>query len=141
MKKEVKIGEFGPIYAQFKNKPKDAILFLKKKKNGECLKALHRQETGFVDIVWGKNDENNRGYGLKHIIEKHEKEIQKLGFEVEEFIPMAFQLGTLKKTRLDFRILIENEHYRVVILTKWKERKKTLLLTSFGITQKKKSKK
>ena len=52
MKKNVqKIGQFGPIYTQFKNKPKDAIIFLKKRKNGECVKALYRQDIGYVDIV------------------------------------------------------------------------------------------
>ncbi|MCL2681878.1 MAG: hypothetical protein FWE63_00155 [Bacteroidales bacterium] len=32
MKKKLKTGEFGPIYTQFKNKPKDAIKHLKKVK-------------------------------------------------------------------------------------------------------------
>jgi hypothetical protein len=141
-KTKLKIGEFGTIYTQFKNKPKDAIIFLKKKKNGECIKALYREDIGYVDIVWGKNDpQTNKGYGLKHIIEKHGKEIKKLGFEVEDFIPTAFRLGNVKKTRLAFRILIENEQYRVILSTKWKKREKTLLLTSFGVTQKRKSKK
>jgi hypothetical protein len=142
MKTKNKIGEFGTIYTQFKNKPKDAILHLKKTKNGECIKALFREDIGYVDIVWGKNDpKTNKGYGLKHIIEKHEKEIKKLGFEIEDFIPMAFYLGQIKETREAFKILIENEQYRVVLLTQWKGRNKTLLLTSFGVTQKRKSKK
>ncbi len=140
--KTAKNGKFGPIYTQFKNKPKEAIIFLKKKKAGECVKALYRDEIGYVDIIWGENDpKTNKGYGLKHILEKHGKEIKMLGFEVENFIPMAFQLGKIKDTRESFKILIENESYRVILLTEWYGRKKTLLLTSFGITKKRKSKK
>ena len=66
---EVEIGEFGPIYRQFERKPKEAILFLKKQKNGECVDALYRDDIGYVDIVWGVGGKS--GYGLCHIIEEH----------------------------------------------------------------------
>ncbi|MDR0437900.1 MAG: hypothetical protein LBH22_06310 [Bacteroidales bacterium] len=134
------IGKFGPIYTQFKNKPKNAIKHLKKVKNGECLNALYREEIGFVDIVWGKNDENNRGYGLKHIIEKHEKEFkkfQKSDVKIEDLIPFIFEFGTIKEEREQFKIIINNERYRIVLLTKWYGRKKALLLTSYVFKEKK----
>ena len=48
-----------PKYNQFENKPKEAIKHLLKVKKGDCLKALYREDIGHIDIVWGKNDENN----------------------------------------------------------------------------------
>jgi mRNA-degrading endonuclease RelE of RelBE toxin-antitoxin system len=139
-KRTFKVGEFGTIYPQFKNKPKEAILFLKKKKSGECIKALYREEIGYVDIVWGENDENNLGYGLKHIIEKHGNQIRKFGYEVEDFIPFAFQFGKIQPQKEKYKIRIANDSYMVVLLTEWKDKNKTLLLTSFTL-KKKKSKK
>ncbi|MCL2681930.1 MAG: hypothetical protein FWE63_00425 [Bacteroidales bacterium] len=136
-RKITKTGEFGSIYTKFENKPKNAIKHLKKKKTGECVKALYREDIGYVDIVWGENNsETNSGYGLKHIIEKHGKEIKYIGFEVEEFIPMAFKMGGVKKAKESYKILIENDLYRIVLLTEWKGRKKTLLLTAFDLTPK-----
>ncbi|MDR0437238.1 MAG: hypothetical protein LBH22_02925 [Bacteroidales bacterium] len=138
MKKKLKVGEFGAIYTQFKNKPKEAILFLKKKKDGECVKALYRKDFGYVDIVWGENDpKTNRGYGLKHIIEKHGKEFHSVGSSVEEFIPLAFQLGSIRELKEERKIIIENPLYRVVILTAWKKRlNKNLLLTAYIVIKK-----
>ena len=52
--KEIETGEFGPIYRQFEKKPKEAIKFLRKMKDGECIAALHRNDIGDIDIVWGK---------------------------------------------------------------------------------------
>jgi len=67
-------GDFGTIYTQFKGKPNEAIKHLLKVKNGECVAALYRSDIGDIDIVWGENDIKNKGFGLKHIYEKHNKE-------------------------------------------------------------------
>jgi len=45
------IGEFGPIYTQFENKPKDAIKHLMKVKTGDCINAYHHEEIGWIDIT------------------------------------------------------------------------------------------
>ena len=67
-------GEFGRIYRQFKRKPKQAIKHLIRVKQGEAVSAMFRSDIGFIDIVWGENDPvTNKGFGLKHIIEKHGK--------------------------------------------------------------------
>ena len=93
---EMKIGEFGPIYSQFKGKPKQAIKHLKKVRKGEALKVFYRDEIGFVDLVWGENDpKSNKGFGLKHIIEKHSKEIARLGFEVEDFLIFSWVMTSV----------------------------------------------
>ncbi|GHU85395.1 hypothetical protein FACS1894153_0530 [Bacteroidia bacterium] len=138
MKEAVKsYGEFGPVYYQFKNKPKEAILFLKKNKNGECAKALFRKEIGYVDIVWGQNDpKTNRGFGLKHIIEKHRKEFKRFGIPVEDFIPFVFMMGIITKKDDDFKILIDNGNERVVLTTKWDGKHKKLLLSAYFVKKK-----
>ena len=139
MKKTIlSIDKFGPIYPQFKNKPKEAILHLKKVKNGECINALFREDVGYVDIPWGNHsNETNNGYGLKHIIAKHGKEIRDAGFTVEDFIPYAFKLGRVKQLKHSCKILIENDLYRVALLTKWDGQNKNLLLTAFILKRKK----
>ena len=94
-------GRFGSIYPQFQDKPKEAIRFLLKRREGECIKSLYRSDIGYIDIVWGENDQNNKGFGLKHIIEKHGGDIEELGFKIEDFIPIVVQFGEFNETVSD----------------------------------------
>ena len=132
------IGEFGPIYTQFKNKSKDAIKHLKKTKNGECTNAFYREDVGYIDLVWGEHNSNtNNGYGLSHIIEKHGNEIKQLGFEVDDFIPLAVEYGLFDKKRSsEKKIILSNKMFRVVIAQKWNGKNKTFLLTTFDLRKK-----
>ena len=59
-------GKFGNIYDQFKGKAKEALAFLKEKKEGDLLGVFHREDIGDIDLVWG--DEKS---GLSHINNKH----------------------------------------------------------------------
>jgi hypothetical protein len=129
------IGEFGTIYTQFKGKPKDAIKFLKKTKEGECTGALHRDDIGYIDIVWGENEsKTNLGFGLKHIIEKHGREIKQLGFEVEDFIPIVVQFGNLNlKKSIEGKLVYESNQFRFVIRTQYNGKKKVWLLSAFDL--------
>ena len=138
-----------PQYKQFKNKPVEAIKHLMKVKKGDCLQALYRKDIGYIDIVWGENDKNNKGFGLKHIIEKHGDEIKQLGFKVEVFIPIIVQFGELKKSDKPKRIELVGEMFKVVIKTEFREEKsnkridKKFILTAFDLRpldKKKKSK-
>ena len=135
MNKKQSVGAFGPIYTQFKNKPRMAIIHLKKVKKGECPEALYRSDIGYVDIVWGENDPvTNKGFGLKHIIEKHGKEIKELGFEVEDFIPIVFEYGEfIKEKSTKYRKIYENKNFRFVVELVYKNKKKQWLLTAFVI--------
>ena len=119
-----------PQYKQFKNKPVEAIKHLMKVKKGDCLQALYRIDIGYIDIVWGENDKNNKGFGLKHIIEKHGDEIKQLGFKVEVFIPIIVQFGELQKSKKEDKILLEGEMFRVVI---YADSKKKFVLTAFDL--------
>lgn len=132
--KAIKVGPFGTIYDQFKGKPKLAIKHLLKVKQGECPGALYRKDIGFIDIVWGENDpKTNKGYGLKHIVEKHGDTIKQLGFNVEDFIPIVVQYGelNLKKSETAKRVY-ESNSFRFVIAIDFKNRKQWLL-TAFDI--------
>lgn len=130
--------DFGPVYNQFKGKPKMAIKHLMKIKNGECPKALYRKDIGYIDIVWGDNDpKTNKGYGLKHIIEKHGKSIKSLGFNIEDFIPIVVQFGELSIKKSDNKkIILESRSFRIVVQTKWNEKIKIFLLTAFDLRKK-----
>jgi hypothetical protein len=129
------VSDFGTIYTQFKDKPKEAIKHLKKVREGECVSALYRKEVGYIDIVWGKNDpKTNIGFGLKHIIEKHGKEIKQLGFEIEDFIPIVIQFGNLNaKKSIDGKVVFESNMFRVIIQTAYLGKKKVWLLSAFDL--------
>jgi hypothetical protein len=135
---ENKNGIFGPIYDQFCGQPKLAIKHLLKMQNGECPKALYREDIGHIDIVWGENDpKTNKGYGLKHIVEKHGASIRELGFEVEDFIPIVVQFGNLSvKKSDDKKLILESETFRIVIQTRWDNQEKIFLLTAFDLRKK-----
>ena len=133
-----KEGLFGPIFGQFQGQPKLAIKHLLKMKTGECPKALYRDDIGYIDIVWGKNDpKTNKGFGLKHIVEKHGNSIKELGFEVEDFIPIVVQFGNLSIKKSDNRkLILESETFRIVIQTRWDNMDKIFLLTAFDLRKK-----
>lgn len=135
---DIVIGRYGPQFTQFVHKAKEAIRFLKKEQQGECLSALHRDDIGDIDIVWGVNDEKNHGYGLKHIIEKHGESIRQLGFEVEDFVPIVVQFGTFDKERSsESKLVFSNDYFRfVVALEDFPSGQKKWLLTSFDIQKK-----
>ena len=140
--KKNKIGtSFGTQYFEYYHDGKGAIKHLMKTQEGECVAALYHPNIGDIDIVWGENNENNKGYGLKHIIEKHGDEIAQLGFKVEDFIPIVVQFGELKADKKDKdRVLLVGQMFRVVIAkVAYKEGKKfnkTFVLTTFDLRPK-----
>lgn len=135
MKSKFKTGEFGTVYTQFKRKPKQAIKHLMKVKEGEAVAAMYRHDIGFIDIVWGENNpETNKGFGLKHIIEKHGREIKQLGFNIEDFIPIVVQYGEVNlKKSMDDKIVFESKMFRFIVKTTNKGLKKQWLLSAFDL--------
>ena len=136
---ELQHGAFGPIFTQFKGKPKEAIRFLRQQQTGECIASLHRDDIGDIDIVWGEVTDpvKHKGFGLSHIIDKHEAEIKQLGFEVEDFVPIVVQFGELKEKKSDNnKIMLESQMFRVIIQKKWNRKEKTFLLSAFDLRKK-----
>jgi len=86
----------------------------------------------------GQNDpKTNKGFGLKHIVEKHGGSIKELGFEVEDFIPIVVQYGNMFVKKSDEKkLILENETFRIVIQTRWDNQEKIFLLTAFDLRKK-----
>lgn len=121
---EYKKGEFGNIYTQFNGDIEGAVEFLKKVKNGECVNVLHRLDIGFVSLIWGEKGYGKRfegGYGLNHILAKHEEELKQLGLSVEDVISYVFENGELDLKELDKygKILIKKDKFLLVIKVDW----------------------
>ena len=117
MESKNNIGEFGPVFTQFEGKPKEAIKHLMKVQDGECPKALYREETGYVDIVWG-----NKKLGLCHIVDEHKDEFKQLGFEVEDFIPIVFAFGKFSESKKENKIRLIGEEFMLIVKTKWNDK-------------------
>lgn len=97
---------WGNVYNQFKGKAKEAIDFLKGKKEGIAKAALNHPDVGDIDIVWG--DEN---MGLEHILNKHPEVADNLqnildGMEIVQ--------------QSDNRIVLESGSHRAIISKDWK---------------------
>lgn len=57
---------FGKNHSEFAGKPKEAIDFLLKERNGQVIGAIEREDLGKIDIVWG-----DKGKGLRHIKKRY----------------------------------------------------------------------
>jgi hypothetical protein len=139
--KDIKQGPFGPIYEQFKDDPKGAVKFLKKKKTGECTKAFYHSQIGYIDIIWGEvlDAKKHKGYGLAHIIDKHGADIEAMGYTIEDFISIVLQYGNLEVSKSKEEYLLQSDMFRVVIEKYHFGKPKNWILTAFVILQKKKS--
>lgn len=102
----------------FYHKPKKAIKHLMRKKEGECIAALYREDIGDINIIWGDVSDpiKHTGFGLSHIIDKHGENIKKLGFCIEDFIPIVVQYGNFneKKSESDKKVF-ESNGFRFVV--------------------------
>ena len=94
-------GPFGNIYLQFRGKPKEAIEFLLKQREGEAVGALTHPQIGDIDLVWG-----NEKAGLLKIAQKHPEMLDDLQGKIE-------QMEILQSS--DNRIVLEGNGYRAVV--------------------------
>lgn len=120
------IGDFGPIFTQFKGKPNEAVKHLLKVKDGEAIGALFHPDIGDIDLVWGKEgslEENYEdGFGLSKIARKHPEVIDNLQDIISQ---------TSIKSRGKNRIRLESNEYKAVVRLNWNEKTKNWLLTAF----------
>ena len=84
------------------------------------------------------NTIKHRGFGLSHIIDKHEADINRLGFQIEDFIPIIVQYGNFNLKKSDSqKMVFESRGFRfVVAIQKDNGNTKNWLLTAFDLTQK-----
>ena len=125
-----------PTYTQFKDKPVEAIKYLRRVKKGQAVNVMYVEKLGeYIDFIWGENDpKTNRGFGLKHAIEKHEKDINKLGFKIEEVIPFVLKFGNMELSKVHkHKYQFTSKFFKVVIQTVFEGKKKYFLLTVFDI--------
>jgi len=121
--KPVGNGIFGPIYDQFKDKPKEAVEWLMEIKNGECPCALYHIQIGYIDLVWGfEGTGKSDGFGLSKIVKYHPEVVDKLQEILDE-------TRILKSN--DRGIKLQSKKYHVGIRLTWNETKKTWLMTMF----------
>ena len=119
------LEQFGRNFAQFKNKPDDAIDFLIKEKNGQVRGALYHSNIGEIDLAYGKvtDTKKHEGYGLAHIIDKH-------GEEVARKLPDIVMGGKVIKKDAN-RAIIENNNYHAVIKLDWHNNDKRWAVTAY----------
>ncbi|WP_033589169.1 DUF3519 domain-containing protein, partial [Helicobacter pylori] len=137
------LKEFGTNYPEFALKPKEALEKLLQEKNGQVAGAAFRDDLGGIDFVWGTpKTKDSNGYGLVHIIEKREKQYQKLGLTPEQAkertnelikeIPNIIQKGLKEEYKPGYAVIILNNSK--VVLSKFKgdnELKNHYMITSF----------
>ncbi|WP_345893280.1 putative barnase/colicin E5 family endoribonuclease [Helicobacter pylori] len=137
------LKEFGKNYPEFALKPKEALEKLLQEKNGQVAGAAYRDDLGGIDFVWGTpKTKDSVGYGLAHILEKREKQYQKLGLTSEQAkertnellkeIPNILQKGFKEEDRPGYAVITLNNSK--VILSKFKgdnELKNHYMITSF----------
>ena len=119
-------GPFGPIFKQFKGKPKEAIEHLMKVKDGEAPGALQHPDVGSIDLVWGEEGTATKkykdGYGLSKIVKKHPEVIQDL--------PNIVSNAEVMEKKFN-HIVLQTEDHKAVIKLDWFGEKKVWLLTAF----------
>lgn len=104
---------FGRNYFKYAGKPKEAIDFLLKERNGQVKGAWERKDIGKIDIVYGNDNK-----GLKHIVKRHVEEQNDFlsQDDMAEKISDILKNGVLSKTKKG-RLLLEKDGY-IAILNK-----------------------
>ena len=93
--------------------------------------AMHRDEIGDIDFVWGREGTRARnfsdGYGISKILRKH-------GQTAVDMIPEVIAKGDITR-RLRDRVIIEHEGYLSVVKLTWNRESKNWLVTNYDTTQ------
>ena len=121
--KPVGAGAFGPVYDQFRGKPKEAVAFLSEKQDGEALGALHHDAVGDIDLVWGKaGTKHSDGFGLSKLVKYHPEVVEHL----QEI------LNDMKVDKVSpNRINLSSDKYKAAIRLDYDGESKTWLLTAY----------
>ncbi len=116
-------GAFGDIYDAFKGKAKEAIIFLRKKKSGEALGALHHKDIGDIDLVWGEEGSGKSdGFGLAKLVKYHPEVLDNLQEIIDDMEVTS---------RSENRVQLESKTHQAAVRLTWDKEKKNWLLTAF----------
>ncbi|MDY5051597.1 MAG: DUF1073 domain-containing protein [Candidatus Mucispirillum faecigallinarum] len=122
---------FGKAYSEYSGKPKEAIEYLIKKKNGHVPNAIYKEGIGNIDIVWGEEGKGKGGYGLAHIIRRRNEE----GYDGEEFVkqlPNIINNGKVyKKEGHPDRIYVGDDIHESSIRLSWNGEERTWLVSGY----------
>jgi len=115
--------DLGTPFYQFKGDAKGAIEFLKARKEGQAVAALHHRDIGDIDLVWGKEGTGDSdGYGLAKLIKYHP--------EVLDNLQEILDNSTIVK-RGENRIKLDSPKYATTVSLNWYGADKKWLLTSY----------
>lgn len=104
-------GDFGFVYDQFKGNAQGAIQQLMKMQDGEALGALHHDEIGDIDLVWGKaGTRKSDGYGLAKLVKFHPEVLDNLQGILD---------GMHITRRSENRVQLENDEYQAAVRLTW----------------------
>lgn len=116
-------SDFGLVYDQFRGDAQGAIRQLMKMEDGEALGALHHDEIGDIDLVWGEaGTRKSDGYGLAKLVKFHPEVLDNL----------QGILDSMHITeRTENRVQLENDEYQAAVRLTWNGEEKLWLLTAF----------
>ena len=116
-------SDFGFVYDQFKGNAQGAIQQLMKMQDGEALGALHHDEIGDIDLVWGKaGTRKSDGYGLAKLVKFHPEVLDNLQGILD---------GMHIAKRSENHVQLENDEYQAAVRLTWNGDEKLWLLTAF----------
>lgn len=122
---------FGKAYNEYSGKPKEAIEYLIKKKNGHVPNAIYKEGIGDIDIVWGEAGTGKGGYGLSHIIRRRNEE----GYNGEEFVkqlPDIINNGkVIDRDKGLGRLYVLNNNKEVAIRLTWDNKERNWLVSAY----------
>ncbi|HEY9765263.1 MAG TPA: methyltransferase [Chroococcales cyanobacterium] len=125
------VGDFGPVFRDFKGDAKGAIKKLMETKDGEAIGALHHPEIGDIDLVWGKTGTPEKDYedgsGLAKIARKHPDVLSNL----QEIL---LRMKVVKRGENRIRLATEDDAYRAVVRLDWDGKSKKWLLTEYWVS-------
>ncbi|MBQ2979862.1 MAG: hypothetical protein IJE18_07120 [Bacteroidaceae bacterium] len=119
----INLGQFGPIYNQFRGKAQEAIAFLSQKQDGEAIAALNHPEIGDIDLVWGNaGTGKSDGYGLAKLVKYHPEVLNNLQEIINDMHVTQRSMN---------RVQLESDTHQAAVRLTWNDEKKNWLLTAF----------
>lgn len=122
---QVEEGPFGPILRGYEGKWRDAALELERRQSGDAIGALSHQDVGPIDLVWGREGNNQHdGSGLAKLIAWHPEVLE----DLQGFID-GLHVDPASKT--ERRIQLVSDNGRAGIRLDYDGNAKTWLLTAY----------